>query len=183
MATRATFKSFQESTKEEWAEIMVCLQETQSMVADRVLEQLRYLEADQGGFPVNRLEHCLQTATRAERDGRDDEYVLCALIHDIGDNLAPFNHPDIAAGILKPFVSEKNWWMTKHHGIFQGYYFWHHIGLDRDTREQFRDSPWFGHTEEFCALYDSPAFDTEYQSFDLAHFEPLIRDAFRPKPR
>ena len=183
MVTRANFKSFQESTKEEWADIMVCLQETQSMVADRVLEQLRYLEADQGGFPVNRLEHCLQTATRAERDGRDEEYVLCALIHDIGDNLAPFNHPDIAAGILKPFVSEKNWWMTKHHGIFQGYYFWHHIGLDRNTRDQFRDSPWFDYTAEFCELYDSPAFDTEYQSFDLAHFEPLIRDAFRPKPR
>ena len=91
--TRATFKSFQESTKEEWANIMVCLQETQSHVATRVIEQLRFLESDFGGFPVNRLEHCLQTASRAERDGRDDEYVLCALLHDIGDNLAPFNHP------------------------------------------------------------------------------------------
>ena len=180
---KATFKSFQESTKEERANIMVCLQETQSMVADRVLEQLRYLEADQGGFPVNRLEHCLQTATRAERDGRDEEYVLCALIHDIGDNLAPFNHPDIAAGILKPFVSEKNWWMTKHHGIFQGYYFWHHIGLDRNARDQFANSEWFDYTVEFCELYDSPAFDSEYESFDLAHFEPLVRDAFKPRPR
>lgn len=183
MVERATFKSFQESTKEEWANIMVCLQDTQSMVADRILEQLRYLEEDHGGFPVNRLEHCLQTATRAERDGRDEEYVLCALLHDIGDNLAPFNHPDIAAGIVKPFVSEKNWWMTKHHGIFQGYYFWHHIGLDRNTRDQYSDSPWFNYTAEFCELYDSPAFDADYQSFDLAHFEPLVRDAFKPKPR
>ena len=180
---RATFKSFQESTKEEWAEIMVCLQETQSHVADRVLEQLRMLESDFGGFPVNRLEHCLQTASRAERDGRDDEYVLCALLHDIGDNLAPFNHPDIAAGIVKPIVSEKNWWMTKHHGIFQGYYFWHHIGLDRNARDAHADSPFYGYTEEFCALYDSVAFDTDYKSFDLAPYEPLIRDAFRPKVR
>ena len=181
--TRATFKSFQESTKEEWANIMVCLQETQSHVATRVIEQLKFLESDFGGFPVNRLEHCLQTASRAERDGRDDEYVLCALLHDIGDNLAPFNHPDIAAGIVKPVVSEKNWWMTKHHGIFQGYYFWHHIGLDQNAREAYRDSPWFGYTEEFCELYDSIAFDTDYTSFDLTHYEPLIREAFKPKVR
>ncbi|MGA1361783.1 MAG: HD domain-containing protein [Ilumatobacteraceae bacterium] len=181
--TRATFTSFQESTKEEWAEIMVCLQETQSHVADRVLEQLRYLESDFGGFPVNRLEHCLQTATRAERDGRGEEYVLCALIHDIGDNLAPFNHPEIAAGILKPVVSEKHWWMTKNHGIFQGYYFWHYIGLDRNARDQFMGHEWFDYTAEFCELYDSVAFDPTYESFDLAHFEPLVRDAFKPKVR
>ena len=180
---RATFKSFQESTKEEWANIMVCLQETQSHVATRVIEQLRFLESDFGGFPVNRLEHCLQTASRAERDGRDDEYVLCALLHDIGDNLAPFNHPDIAAGIVKPIVSEKNWWMTKHHGIFQGYYFWHYIGLNQNARDEYRDSPHYDYTAEFCELYDSVAFDTEYQSFDLAHYEPLIRDAFKPKVR
>lgn len=181
--TRATFTSFQESTKDEWANIMVCLQETQSHVADRVLEQLRYLESDFGGFPVNRLEHCLQTATRAERDGRSEEYVLCSLIHDIGDNLAPFNHPEIAAGILKPVVSEKHWWMTKNHGIFQGYYFWHYIGLDRNARDQFMGHEWFDYTAEFCELYDSVAFDPTYESFDLAHFEPLVRDAFKPKVR
>lgn len=183
MVQRATFKSFQESTKEEWANIMVCLQDTQAMVADRVIEQLRFLEADHGGFPVNRLEHCLQTASRAERDGRDEEYVLCALLHDIGDNLAPFNHPDIAAGIVKPIVSEANYWMTKHHGIFQGYYFWHHIGLNQNARDEYRDSPHYGYTAEFCELYDSIAFDPDYVSFDLAHYEPLIRDSFRPKGR
>jgi predicted HD phosphohydrolase len=180
---RATFKSFQESTKEEWQNIMVCLQDTQAMVADRVLEQLRYLEDDHGGFPVNRLEHCLQTATRAEKDGRDAEYIVCALIHDIGDNLAPFNHPEIAAGILKPFVSEKNWWMVKNHGIFQGYYFWDYIGLDKNAREQFRGHEYFEYTEEFCAKYDSPAFDTEYVSAPLSYFEPLIHDMFKPKGR
>ena len=92
---------------------------------------MRDLKFDHGGFPVDRLEHSLQTATRAERDGRDDEYVLCALLHDIGDTLSPYNHPDIAAGILKPFVSEANHFMVEQHGVFQGYYFWHHIGMDR----------------------------------------------------
>ena len=183
MVQRATFKSFEESTKEEWANIMVCIQDTQAMVADRVIEQLKMLELDQGGFPVNRLEHCLQTATRAEKDGRDAEYIMCSLIHDIGDNLAPFNHPDIAAGILKPFVSEANWWMVKHHGIFQGYYFWDFIGLDKNAREQFRGNEYFEYTEEFCAKYDSPAFDEDYKSAPLSHFEPMIRDMFKPKGR
>ncbi len=183
MTTRATFKSFEESTKEEWANIMVCIQDTQAMVADKVLEQMRYLEADHGGFPVNRLEHCLQTATRAEKDGRDAEYIVCALIHDIGDNLAPFNHPEIAAGILKPFVSEENWWMVKHHGIFQGYYFWDYIGLNKNARDEFTDSPYYSHTEEFCAKYDSPAFDSDYKSAPLEHFEPLVRELLAPRRR
>ena len=177
-AERAHFRSFAESTQADWAIITRQLVVTQSHVADNVLTQLRMLRSDHGGFPVDRLEHSLQTATRAERDGRDDEYVLCALVHDIGDNLAPYNHPDIAAGIVKPFVSEANHWMVAHHGIFQGYYFWHHIGGDRDAREAFRDSPYFEHTEEFCAKYDQTAFDPDYRSEPLEHFEPLVRAFF-----
>ena len=172
---RASFKTFEESTKEDWAIIAPQLNVTQSMVPDHVLEQLRYLESDHGGFPVSRLEHSLQTATRAQRDGRDDEYVLCALLHDIGDTLSPFNHPAIGAAIVKPFVSEANHWMVEHHGIFQGYYFWQHIGLDRNTREAYRDSPYFEYAEEFCAKYDQTAFDSDYKSEPLEHFEPLIR--------
>ena len=125
---RASFTSFEESTAEEWAKIIPQLEVTQSMVADRVLGLLRDLETDHGGFPVNRLEHSLQTATRAEKAGKDDEYVFCALIHDVGDTLSPYNHPDIAAGIVKPFVSEGNYFMVKHHGEFQGYYFWDYFG-------------------------------------------------------
>ena len=124
-APRATFTKFEDSTQEEWAEIIRQLPLTQAMAGQNVIDQLRLLERDHGGFPVSRLEHSLQTATRAEEDGRDEEYVLCALIHDIGDTLAPYNHPSIAAGLLKPFVSEANHWMVEHHGIFQGYYFWH----------------------------------------------------------
>jgi predicted HD phosphohydrolase len=176
---RADFRSFSESTAEDWAMIIPQLEISQSLVADRVVDLMAALEADHGGFPVNRLEHSLQTATRAENDGRDDEYVFCALIHDIGDTLSPFNHPDIAAAIVKPFVSEANYFMVKHHGIFQGYYFWHHIGLDRDAREEFRDSEFFDYTEEFCAKYDSTAFDAEFRSNPLSYYEPLIRAQLR----
>jgi predicted HD phosphohydrolase len=172
---RAHFRSFEESTAEDWAIITPQLAITQSFVADRVIGLMRDLEFDHGGFPINRLEHSLQTATRAERDGRDDEYVLCALLHDIGDTLSPYSHPDIAAGILKPFVSEANHFMVKNHGVFQGYYFWHHIGADKDAREQFRESEYFDYTAEFCAKYDQSAFDSEYDSNPLEHYEPLIR--------
>jgi predicted HD phosphohydrolase len=178
---RATFTSFAESTAEDWAIITPQLAITQSFVADRVIGLMRDLEFDHGGFPVNRLEHSLQTATRAERDGRDDEYVLCALLHDIGDTLSPYSHPDIAAGILKPFVSEANHFMVKNHGVFQGYYFWHHIGGDKDAREQFRGSEYFEYTEEFCAKYDQTAFDADYDSNPLEHYEPLIRSILRSR--
>jgi predicted HD phosphohydrolase len=173
---RTEFTSLEESTAEDWAVIAPQLEVAQSAVPDRVLGLLRAMADDYGGFPIDRLEHSLQTATRAERDGRDDEYVLCALLHDIGDTLAPFNHPAVAAAIVRPFVSPANWWMVEHHGIFQGYYFWHHMGLDRDTRDRYRDAPHYGYTEEFCAEYDQVAFDASYRSEPLEHFEPLIRD-------
>jgi predicted HD phosphohydrolase len=176
---RATFTSFEESTAEDWAIITPQLEVTQGFVADRVIGLLRELDADHGGFPVSRLEHSLQTATRAERDGRDDEYVLCALLHDIGDTLSPYNHPDVAAAILKPFVSEANHFMVQQHGIFQGYYFWHHIGADRDARERFRGHEHFEHTAEFCAKYDQTAFDPDYRSNPLEHYEPLVRELLR----
>jgi len=142
---------------------------------DRVLAHLRLLDGDFGGFLVDRLTHSLQAATLAHADGRDEEYVCCALLHDIGDTLGSFNHPDIAAAILKPFVSEANLWMIQQHGIFQGHNFFHHIGLDRDLREQFRGHPHFERTAEFVALYDNPAFDPEAEALPLAFFEPLLR--------
>jgi predicted HD phosphohydrolase len=180
-APRATFTKFEDSTQEEWAEIIRQLPLTQAMAGQNVIDQLRLLERDHGGFPVSRLEHSLQTATRAEEDGRDEEYVLCALIHDIGDTLAPYNHPSIAAGLLEPFVSEANHWMVEHHGIFQGYYFWHFIGADRNARDAYRDSPYYEYTEEFCAKYDQTAFDPDYVSAPLTHYEPLIRQYLVPK--
>ncbi len=181
-AQRAEFSSFQESTKEDWALIMSQRGSLVTSLPGRVLEQLEYLRDDYGGFPVDRLEHSLQTATRAERDGRDDEYVMCALIHDIGDILTPHNHPDLAAAILKPFVSEANHWMVAHHGIFQGYYFWHYLGGDRDARDAFADHEFYDHCEEFCALYDAPAFDASYKSNPLEYYTPLIEDFFGRNP-
>ena len=178
---QTSFKSFAESTQDDWAIILPQLQVSQSLVPDRVIGLLRSLKSDHGGFPVDRLEHSLQTATRAERDNRDEAYVLCALIHDIGDTLAPFNHPAIGAAIVQPFVSEANHWLVAHHGIFQGYYFWHHIGLDRHERDKHRDSPYFEYTAEFCAKYDEVAFDCDYKSEPLEHFEPLVRAFLAPK--
>src|SRR6059058_3035146 len=105
---------------------------------DRILRHLALLAGDTGGYAVDRLTHSLQTATRAHRAGRDEEYVVCALVHDIGDTLGTYNHADVAAALLRPFVSEENAWMVEKHGLFQGYYFFHHLGADRDLREQHR---------------------------------------------
>ena len=175
MNARATFTRMDESTREDWAAIVPEAMKMARSLPDRVLEHLRLLDGDFGGFPVDRLTHCLQTATLAHRDGRDEEYVCCALLHDIGDTLGSFNHPDIAAAILKPFVSDENLWMVQQHGIFQGYNFFHHIGLDRDMREQFRDHPHFARTAEFVQRYDNPAFDPEAETLPLSFFEPMLR--------
>tara|TARA_B100000029_G_scaffold52390_1_gene47633 strand:+ start:723 stop:1301 length:579 start_codon:yes stop_codon:yes gene_type:complete len=181
-APRASFTDMAESTAEDWSIIMGQRAELEQSLPDRIIEQFGHLRNDYGGFPVDRLEHSVQTATRAERDGRDDEYVLCALLHDIGDPLTPYNHPDVAAAILKPFVSEANHWMVEHHGIFQGYYFWHHLGMDRDTRDRFAGHPHFDHCATFCSEYDAPAFDPGYDSNSFEHYVPLIRDAFGTNP-
>ena len=174
----ATFTDMASSTAEDWQIIGGEFLEYSRGLADRVLTHMRLLDGDFGGFPVDRLSHSLQTATLAERDGRDEEYVVCALLHDIGDTLGSFNHPDIAAAILKPFISEENLWMIQHHGIFQGYNFFHHLGMDRDMRDQFREHPSYDRTVEFCQVYDCPAFDKNAEALPLAHFEPMVRRLF-----
>ena len=172
---RAKFHAMTEGTAEDWAAIGRASAPHRGELADRLLAHLKLLDNDHGGFAVDRLEHSLQTATRAHRDGRDEEYVVCALLHDIGDTLGTFNHPDIAAAIVKPFVSEENHWMVQHHGIFQGHYFFHHIGLDRDMREQFRGHPHFEYCAQFCHLYDQNSFDPAYDTMPLEAFEPMLR--------
>ena len=147
----------------------------QQNLPDRILAHLALLAGDTGGYAVDRLTHSLQTATRAHRDGRDEEYVVCALVHDVGDTLASLNHSELAAVVVQPFVSEENHWMVENHGIFQGYYFFHHVGMDRNMREAFRGHPCFARTEEFCAKYDAPAFDAHGQTRPLAFFEPMVR--------
>jgi len=172
---RASFTSMAASTREDWEKIGAATIPFWAALPDRVLAHLKLLDGDFGGFNVDRLTHSLQSATLAHRAGRDEEYVVCALLHDIGDTLGSYNHAEIAAVILKPFVSEANHWLLDHHGIFQGYYFFHHIGADKDMREQFRGHPHFEYTAQFCHLYDQNAFDPAYDTMPLEAFEPMVR--------
>jgi predicted HD phosphohydrolase len=173
-AERAGFTRMADGTLEDWVIIGRSMGPFQQKLATRVLAHLQLLEGDYGGYAVDRLEHSLQTATRARRDGRDEEYVVCALLHDIGDTLGSFNHSDIAAAILKPFVSEQNHWIVDKHGLFQGYYFFEYLGLDKNARERFRGHEWFDATAEFCELYDQCSFDPKYRSLPLAEFVPMV---------
>jgi len=175
---RAKFRSMDEGTQEDWAVIGQHFMPFAAALPDRVLTHLKLLDGDYGGFPIDRLQHSLQTATRALRGGESEPYVVMALLHDIGDTLGSYNHPDIAAAILKPFVDEKLHWMCQNHGIFQGYYFFHYLGMNRDMREAFRGHEHFEDTARFCALYDQTAFDASYDSAPLEFFEPMVRRLF-----
>ncbi len=182
MNARAAFTRMDHSTQQDWQIIGQEFMHFSKNLPDRIMAHLRLLEGDFGGFAVDRYTHSLQTATLALRAGRDEEYVVCALLHDIGDTLGTFNHPDIAAAILKPFVSEENLWMVQNHGVFQGYNFFHHIGMDRNMRDMFQGHAHYARTEEFIALFDSPAFDPSRETLPLAEFEPLLRRVFaQPK--
>jgi predicted HD phosphohydrolase len=177
-AAVARFTRMEDGTKEDYELIERAQEPFSKMHADRVLEHLGMLGGSYGGMLVDRLTHSLQTATRAHRDGRDEEYVVCALLHDIGDMLATYNHSDLAAAILKPFVSERNLWIVENHAIFQGYYFWHHAGANRDAREKFRGHPYFDDAVEFCAVYDQCSFDPDYDTLPVSFFEPMLRRVF-----
>jgi len=174
----ATFHDMSQSTQQDWQAIMQHNIPFSRSGGQRVLDHLKLLDGDFGGFAVDRLTHSLQTATRAHRDGRDEEYIVMALLHDIGDTLGAYNHPDIAAAILKPFVSEENQWIVTNHGIFQGYNFFHHLGLDRNMREKFRGHEHFEATAEFIDKYDCPAFDPAYDTAPLEFFEPMVMRLF-----
>ncbi|KCZ83250.1 hypothetical protein HAD_16222 [Hyphomonas adhaerens MHS-3] len=181
-APSAKFTQMLDGTQEDWDIIAKNARAFNKGLAKRVLDHLRLLDGDFGGYPIDRLEHSLQTATRAHRDGRDEEYVVCALLHDIGDTLGSMNHPDVAAAILKPFVSEENLWMVANHGAFQGYYFFEYLGLDKNMRDQFKDSPHYQRCAEFCHKYDQAAFDPDYESEPLEFFEPMVERVFsKPK--
>jgi len=171
---RAKFAHLREGTAEEWQVISSDFRNFAKELPGRVLDHLRILEGDFGGFPVCRLTHSLQTATLAYKDGRDEEYVVCALLHDIGDTLGSFNHPDVAAAILQPFVSEENLWMVQNHGYFQGYHFFHYLGMDRNMRDKFNGHPWYATGAEFVEKYDAAAFDAKAETMPLTAFEPMV---------
>ena len=151
---------------------------------DYLLSLLALLKnEDPLGAAVDRYTHSLQTATRCWRDGSDTETVVCALLHDIGDVLAPENHAELAASILRPYVSEQNWWVIKHHDIFQGYYYLHYLEKDRKLRDHYRASPFFGACVKFCQRWDQVSFDPTYLTEPLDTFLPMVREVFASKPR
>lgn len=150
--------------------------------AGRVLDELeRQGKTTLEGYKLTRLDHALQSATRASRDGADIDWVVASLLHDIGDGLAPQNHDRYSAEVIRPFVREEITWVVEHHGIFQMLYYAHHYGWDKDARDQFKDHPGFNSCSEFCERWDQSSFDPEYPAETLAFFEPMVVSVFSRK--
>lgn len=151
-------------------------------IADRALGALCQLRGPKLGYRVDRYTHSLQSATRALRDGASEEQIVCALLHDIGDLLAPRNHDRFAAAVLEPYVCEESHWVVAHHGLFQGYYYFHHLGKDRDAREKYRGHPHYEACVRFCERWDQSSFDPDYDTLELETFEPMVRRLFAREP-
>jgi predicted HD phosphohydrolase len=149
---------------------------------DRILAALRGLDDSLGGYLITRLGHSLQSAARAEADGADIEMIVAALIHDLGDVLAPDNHSQYAAAIIRPYVRAEVTWVVNMHGVFQMQYYAHHVGLDPDARAPYRDHPWYDSCDRFCEQWDQSSFDPEYPTPSLEYFEPMVRQIFSRKP-
>ncbi len=147
-------------------------------LADRLLRVVERLDDSLGGYQISRKEHSLQSATRARRAGADIDWVVAALLHDIGDDLAPYNHAEYAAAVLRPYVREEVSWVVAQHGVFQSYYFAHHLGGDRNGREEFRDHPWFELCASFCAEWDQNSFDPDGPIDELSSFSDDVHTVF-----
>eukprot|EP00947_MAST-08B_sp_MAST-8B-sp1_P005960 g5960.t1 len=147
-------------------------------LAGRAVDMLKNLEGEYVGGQIDLLEHSLQTATRAHRDGADEETVVCALMHDVGELLVPSNHGEVAASILRPYVSPENWWVLAHHEVFQLYYYGEHLGQDKDRREVYRSNTSFEACAEFCERWDQASFDPSYSSMELHEFVPMLERIF-----
>ncbi len=145
---------------------------------DRLMAALTQLSASFSGYRVSRLEHSLQSATRAFAAGEPEEMVAAALLHDIGDGLAPLSHGEMAAAILRPYVSERTHWIVRHHGLFQMVYYAHHFGGDRNAREKYRGHRWYQACVDFCENYDQNCFDPDYASKPLSFFKPILERVF-----
>ncbi len=152
-------------------------------IVGHLLSVMRLLEGPTLGYQIDRERHCRQSATRALRNGEPDEFVAAALLHDIGDVLAPDNHSGVAAAIVAPYVSEETEWVVRHHGLFQGYYYFHHLGGDRNARERYSESPHYDRCVDFCASYDQNCFDPAYDDLPMQDFVPLLEDVFSRPPQ
>ncbi len=166
------------STREQWSEIIERTIEAQPRVARQLLEMVKGLSAISDGFSVDQMQHALQTATRAERDSADEEVIVASLLHDVGKLISVPNHPKIAAEILKPYVRHEVYCMVAFHQDFQGRYYYEHLGMDPNLRDQHRGEPWYELAERFADHWDQRAFDPQYDAEPLEHFEPMVVDVF-----
>ena len=182
MIGTVSFRRMQDGTREDYLLLDASERRYALGLADRVLAAVRSLDHSLEGYPVSRLGHSLQAATRALRDGADEELIVAALTHDIGDELAPYNHAEFAAAILRHYVRPEVTWIVAQHGLFQNYYYVHHFGGDRHARERLREHPWFEACVHFCAAWDQCSFDPDYPSEPLGTFEPLVRRIFARPP-
>ena len=176
------FSQMKDGTKADYELLRKLEHEYVAQTAERILRQLRLQGEDTlAGYKITRLEHGLQSATRAQREGVDIDWVAAALLHDIGDGLAPQNHDKLAAEIVRPFVREEVSWVVEHHGVFQTVYYGHHYGWDRYEREKYADNPYYQSCVEFCERWDQASFDPDYDSLPLSAFETLLHKVFSRK--
>ena len=172
------FTQMKDGTQAEYVFLQKLEHDYIKTLPDRLLVALGRLGDSLQGYKVSRLEHSLQSATRAEADGADIEIIVAALVHDLGDELAPENHSQLAASILKPFVRAEVTWIVEMHGLFQMQFYAQHYGRDHQGHLAHRDHPWFGACQRFCERYDQAAFDPAYPSKPLSYIEPMLRDVF-----
>jgi len=182
MRRTVSFRQMQYGTREDYLLLDEAERKYAAGLGGRVLDALRKLEHSLEGYPVSRLQHSLQTATRALRDRADEEMIVAALLHDIGDELAPYNHAEVAAAILRPYVRPEVTWIVAQHGLFQNYYYVHHFGGDRHARERLRDHPSYAACVHFCAAWDQCSFDPDYAAQPLEFFEPMLQRIFARTP-
>jgi predicted HD phosphohydrolase len=182
MSKTVTFTQMKDGTAEDYALLEELEKPYLALTPDRVLQELnRQGTATLDGYKITRLDHGLQAATRAEADGADIDWIVGALLHDVGDGLAPQNHDRFSAEVIRPFVRWEVAWTVEHHGIFQTLYFGHHYGWDRNARDEFRDHPCFDTCAAFCERWDQSSFDPDYLTKPLSHFEPMLREVFARK--
>ena len=179
---RAKFIQMKDGTKEDYLLLDKYEKKYIKGIADRLIKFIGGLSSTLEGYQVSRLEHSLQTATRAFQDKAEDEMIIASLFHDIGDELAPLNHAEYAAAVLKPYVSEKTHWIVEKHGIFQTYYYAHHLGDNKNKREKFKGHKYYNDAVNFCENWDQKSFDPNFKSMTLEDFKPLVKKIFNRTP-
>ena len=179
---KVSFKEMKKGTKEDYLLLDKHEKNFVKNTSDRILNFMSTLTETLEGYKISRLEHSLQTATRALRDGASDEMIVAALLHDIGDELAPLNHSEYAAAVLKPYVSKKTHWIIEKHGIFQMYYYAHHLGGNKNERDKFKNHKYYQDTVDFCEKWDQKSFDPNYNSLTLDDFRPYVKKIFSRTP-